>query len=385
VAQINENTYRINDLEAIIAGYQLTDLPTGAIATVTDGTALLMPSLKVGIEPAQDLHGYDHPWAEGAGKNKCSYATDYVGTVGYNNLDVLFTMTLKAGTYTFSCKQSTSITTNTRNAIGVKIGSGANQFENTSTNYNPPNLRHAITFTLVKEGVCTFLIWSHTPSESAIYNEWQIEDSTSFTSYAPYSNICPISGWTAANVVVSPTTSAEDGTTYTIEFKDSDNPLTVYGGTLDVTSGELVVDRAMLTINGSVGTISKPNTNRFNIDSLISNYKRSIGYSSGICSLYKSLPQEASNGNFDTAATNFNTCYDLGSQSQTIRIKDTRYDNVNDFSAMLAIEKPTIVYELAEPITYHLAPTQIRTLVGNNNIWADTGDIIEGKYFKSLT
>jgi hypothetical protein len=44
-----------------------------------------------------------------------------------------------------------------------------------------------------------------------------------------------------------------------------------------------------------------------------------------------------------------------------------------------------VVGELAEPIAYHLTPTQIRTLVGNNNIWADTGDIIEGKYFKSLT
>ncbi|MGJ1042724.1 hypothetical protein ACR77V_12870, partial [Staphylococcus epidermidis] len=39
---------------------------------------------------------------------------------------------------------------------------------------------------------------------------------------------------------------------------------------------------------------------------------------------------------------------------------------------------------LNTPITYQLTPTQIRTLVGNNNIWADTGDIISGKYFKSL-
>ena len=99
--------------------------------------------------------------------------------------------------------------------------------------------------------------------------------------------------------------------------------------------------------------------------------------------MYKSLPQIDSNVNFDTEATNYNTCYDLSSKTQTIRIKDTRYDNVNDFSAMLAIEKPTIVYELAEPITYHLTPTQIRTLVGTNNIWADTGNIIEGKYYKS--
>ena len=44
-----------------------------------------------------------------------------------------------------------------------------------------------------------------------------------------------------------------------------------------------------------------------------------------------------------------------------------------------------VVYKLANSVTYQLTPTQVRTLVGNNNIWADTGNIIEGKYFKSLS
>jgi len=34
-----------------------------------------------------------------------------------------------------------------------------------------------------------------------------------------------------------------------------------------------------------------------------------------------------------------------------------------------------VVYELAEPITYQLTPTQVRTLYGENNLWADTGDV----------
>ena len=33
-----------------------------------------------------------------------------------------------------------------------------------------------------------------------------------------------------------------------------------------------------------------------------------------------------------------------------------------------------VVYELATPQTYQLTPTEIRTLLGQNNIWADTGD-----------
>lgn len=34
-----------------------------------------------------------------------------------------------------------------------------------------------------------------------------------------------------------------------------------------------------------------------------------------------------------------------------------------------------VVYALAEPITYQLPPTEISTLLGINNIWADTGDV----------
>lgn len=34
-----------------------------------------------------------------------------------------------------------------------------------------------------------------------------------------------------------------------------------------------------------------------------------------------------------------------------------------------------VVYELAGPIVYSIAPIQISTLLGTNNIWADTGDI----------
>jgi hypothetical protein len=39
-----------------------------------------------------------------------------------------------------------------------------------------------------------------------------------------------------------------------------------------------------------------------------------------------------------------------------------------------------LVYELATPITYQLTPTQVKSLLGSNNVWADCGDVIDGKY-----
>ena len=33
-----------------------------------------------------------------------------------------------------------------------------------------------------------------------------------------------------------------------------------------------------------------------------------------------------------------------------------------------------VVYALAEPVEYDLTPTEVNTLLGENNIWADCGD-----------
>jgi hypothetical protein len=129
------------------------------------------------------------------------------------------------------------------------------------------------------------------------YSTYQIEYGTTATTYEPYS-----------------------GQTYTIEFRDNDNPLTVYGGTLDVTSGELTVT-----------------------DAHIASYDA------------ETLP------------------------STWISDRDVYAEGATPTTGA------EVVYKLANSVTYHLTPTQVRTLVGNNNIWADTGDIIEGKYFKSLT
>jgi hypothetical protein len=40
-----------------------------------------------------------------------------------------------------------------------------------------------------------------------------------------------------------------------------------------------------------------------------------------------------------------------------------------------------VCYELATPTTIQLTPTQVKSLLGSNNVWADTGDIIELEYF----
>ena len=47
--------------------------------------------------------------------------------------------------------------------------------------------------------------------------------------------------------------------------------------------------------------------------------------------------------------------------------------NTSDFKA--AMSGVQLVYKLATPIEYTLTPQEVTTLLGTNNIWADTGDV----------
>lgn len=53
---------------------------------------------------------------------------------------------------------------------------------------------------------------------------------------------------------------------------------------------------------------------------------------------------------------------------------------------LAALETPLVVTEtLATPVTYQLTPTAVETLLGTNNVWADTGDVIRCEYPDSVS
>jgi hypothetical protein len=43
-----------------------------------------------------------------------------------------------------------------------------------------------------------------------------------------------------------------------------------------------------------------------------------------------------------------------------------------------------VCYELATPTTIQLTPTAVSSLLGQNNLWADTGDVLEASYWEEL-
>ena len=134
---------------------------------------------------------------------------------------------------------------------------------------------------------------------------------------------------------------------------------TVYGGTLDVVSGELVVDRAMVDL----GTLD-------------------WAYESGR-DLFEALLVPRAKSLFDAVCSNYPF---VGSYSVLvdkscgyiygyhIAVKDSTYgtDATAFKSAMNGVQ---LAYELATPQTYQLDPQTIDLLLGQNNLWTDCGSV----------
>ena len=67
--------YHPSEMGAAIIDAIPTEEVTDDIVSVTDAAAYPAEGLEFGIEPVQDLHGYDNPWPAGGGKNK--FNTDF--------------------------------------------------------------------------------------------------------------------------------------------------------------------------------------------------------------------------------------------------------------------------------------------------------------------
>ena len=170
---------------------------SGAIVSIDDARQRLARSLKVQMNPIQDLHGYDNPWPAGGGKNLLNpdtlssrdsyYTINSNGTItvtaddttGWSNIPV---MPLKAGTYVFS-----------RKTVGGKCfirtsddNYATNKLQISSTTYG--------SFTLAQDGGIKLRLDAEAGSYP-ITQEYQIEVGSTATSWSPYSNICPISGY----------------------------------------------------------------------------------------------------------------------------------------------------------------------------------------------
>lgn len=140
---------------------------------------------------------------------------------------------------------------------------------------------------------------------------------------------------------------------------------TVYGGTLDVVSGVLTVNSTAIDM-GSISWYEYGSTSSYTryVSSGIDGNAKANG--NGICSCFEFV------GAGQSWKTPMITIGSGGSRLTVLTNKDA-YASAAAFKT--AMSGQTLVYELATPQTYQLTPTEVSTLLGDNNVWADSGDV----------
>lgn len=201
---------RIGEIEGGGSGYQLKDLPTGSIATVTDAAELPLNALKVSVEAWQEgsgdpspsnirpIHGWDSGTINIDGINQWDENFGYIGGAYYGSIDYI------------------PVKPNTQYYIKSPYNMYLLYFDSDKTQLG--NSNWAKNYTLTTRADCYYLKFYIDPAYGTTYNnDISINYPSSDTSYHAY-----------------------NGKTYSHAFTDAQgNPLTIYGAEWDVTDGEL--------------------------------------------------------------------------------------------------------------------------------------------------
>jgi hypothetical protein len=155
---------------------------------------------------------------------------------------------------------------------------------------------------------------------------------------------------------------------------------TVYGGTLDVDAGTLVMDRAIVDLGtltwdkgGSYNNLFYANLSSFPYAVKVTNYDNTPATNIK-CSNYDILAYTGINVD-DTTTTGAS----IRRSDNTLRIKDHAYASSDAASFKTAMSGVQLVYELATPQTVQLTARQLALLEGYN-ILTTNGDTIDLRY-----
>ena len=333
-----------------------------AIASFNDGQEMVMPSLKVAIEPQQEgsgdpgptnvrpISGWDECNVTRTGKNlfdesillKCSgwavsdgvYSGDSAQVhAKYNN--GVPNLAFKPNTqYTFS------FTYGQDGSDGVGLTVIIRYTDDTATQKNCT--LDSVGFVSVNSAAgknIKKLELSYRANRTIHLSNMQLEEGSIATTYEPYA-----------------------GTTYEIDLDGIR-----YGGTLDVVGGVLTVDRASVDLSSVTAS--------YNIDWNCWTIQPSVLQNAKIIAS-DNTPTTAMTDRFKAVkASGYTAAHESGTIAQnTSGIWFIDNGSTTELSGQL-------VYELATPLTIQLAPTAIKSLCDVNNVYANTGNIKDAEYF----
>ena len=149
-------------------------------------------------------------------------------------------------------------------------------------------------------------------------------------------------------------------------------------GLLDVTKGILTITHGYTDLGSLSYVLSASGQLRANIDNLKTSTSGQ-DETDALCSHYELK--------YDMTVAGFNALdnvIEIGSTNLTnysIAIRDSSITSASD--APTALAGRYIVYELETPVVVTLSPTQVKTILGTNKIYANSGDIDTLVYFNN--
>lgn len=355
-------------LDAVKQGGGVATTVSGTMVHITNALAKAALSVLAHISPIQDLHGYDHPWPAGGGKNKCvpDLANGQIGSNGgyssntarvtnavlINGLYLSNTY-LPAGTYTLSIADLTQCTVITKDSSG-------NTIDNFATAWH--NLPY--TFTMTAAGYVLFTGRKSSGDLNPDDYKAQIESGSTATSWEPYENLCPISGRTGLSVYVGPTQDQQDATTYSVDWTSEAG--TVYGGTPDVVTGLLTDKMGNITVDDFTNFVNGSSRGGLHW------VEATVSVNANAEAISSMLEWKATRTAWESATECFAT------ENGKVRVY-TSASSLSDFKTRFA--DLTVVYELATPLTYQLTAQEVQMLLGENYVWSSSGDTVSVTYY----
>ena len=337
---------QIGAVDSMALGAYPTDTASGAVASLSDGSDNLpVKDLVIGIEPVQSGSGDPSPdnvrpisgWTGAkvavAGINIWDEETEFGQWSDNRHIWVASASQLKSKNYIPIKPVTTYRLVNPQGTISRYVFYDANKnymswtSANSNSNFTTPANSAYMMF-----GLATMYGTTYNHNISINY---PATDNT----YHPYV-----------------------GTTYPITFPSEAG--TVYGGTLDVNTGVLTVDR-------------------FNIDPANwTQYAQGNGYAA-----YKITEMPYGIGGYVDSKPISNIVSKFGSFSSSSMSENIiQPPTSNSTIAYLALQDDLsasnvqLSYKIKTPQTYQLTPVEVLTLLGANRIYADTGDVLSLTY-----
>lgn len=326
--------------DSIFAAYP-TDTASGSAISITDGAdGLPVKSLVVDIEPVQSGSGDPSPTNVRAISGWTGAKVTRCGKNLFDKAAITPNSWIVANTTTIEHAQNYYVTDYIPVSVGQPItctAKGASRSIYYDKNKNP------IEYFSWSAGALNPLYdgYIRTTGTNDSLDILQIELGSTATAYEPY-----------------------QGDTISITFPTEAG--TVYGGTLDVTNGVLTVDRAMVTFDGSESWGEYSSYSGYYMT------KEDMKIGARQSGISNALVASSS------LSTSQSNCFWLGVNNRNIYligVHESMGATLAAFKSYLANNNLQLVYPLANPVTYQLTPQEVTTLLGNNTIYADTGDV----------